>query len=190
MKFPGTLKRKSRRVVEDAVLVHIDIVGSTTMVRESMENAHRKIHFQYARIEKICQSYHGHSLEVRGDAVLFLFQDAAKALRAALEIQRTNFLANQSRLGFREPRIRIGISRGAVVMDDRMNTGVAIIRAQRLEQLAEPGGVMIDGSVRDALTCGLVQHLQTRGEKTLKGFPGTTPVFHAAPMMRGFPVAA
>ena len=175
----GLLKRKQDRLVDDAVVAHIDIVESTSLVRECPQGANRKINFQYERIEKICRKWKGRVLELRGDAMVLLFDEPAHALEAALEIQQANYLANQSRLGFREPKIRIGISQGPVFLDRRVTTGEVIIKAQRLEQLASPGGVMVDRSIYDGLSRCLASRLRACGEAVLKGFTNSTKVYGA-----------
>ena len=180
-KLVRLLKRPARRVIDDAVVVHIDIVGSTSLIRECLEGAHRKIDFQYGRIERICRSRGGLPLEVRGDAVLLLFDDPTAAFSAAVDIQQLNYCANLSRFGLREPEIRIGISKGPIILDERMATGEVIIRSQRLEQLACPGEVMVDRSIRDALDTSMLASLRDCGNRALKGFPGVTPVFATKP---------
>ncbi|NIS36565.1 MAG: hypothetical protein GWN79_26690, partial [Actinobacteria bacterium] len=47
--------------------------------------------------------------------------------------------------------IRIGIGMGEVVVAEGTVTGAGVVLAQRLEQLAEPGGVVIQGAVHESL---------------------------------------
>ncbi|MCZ6655230.1 MAG: adenylate/guanylate cyclase domain-containing protein, partial [Planctomycetota bacterium] len=49
-----------------------------------------------------------------------------------------------------QPRLRIGISLGEVVIADSTVTGAGVVLAQRVEQLAEPGGVCITGAIHEA----------------------------------------
>lgn len=68
------------------------------------------------------------------------------------------------------PIIRIGIAMGEVLVADSTMTGEQVILAQRLEQLAEPGGVCIQDAVYQTLPKPLPVHYVNLGERDLKGF--------------------
>lgn len=160
--------------------MHIDIVGSTHLVRKNVVLAHQQIHSLYSRIRRICHHRNGIVRELRGDAAVVTFTHPADAIDAALAMQCLNRLANATRIGPISPQIRIGISHGPVFLDDRMMTGEPVIRAQRLEQLAEPGKVLFDHTVFEQLD---EKHRSIRklGSRKLKGFPQRTKVYEALP---------
>ena len=59
---------------------------------------------------------------------------------------------------------------GEIVVADDTLTGEAVVLAQRLEQLAEPGGVCIQGTAQDTVPKRLPYLYENLGERELKGF--------------------
>jgi class 3 adenylate cyclase len=55
-------------------------------------------------------------------------------------------------------------------------TGVAVIAAQRICASAQGGQILVSRTVVD-LTAGSGIHFDAQGEHTLKGLPGTWPIF-------------
>ena len=53
--------------VGSATIMHIDIVGSTDLVRKNVVLAHQQIQSLYSRIRRICQYHNGIARELRGD---------------------------------------------------------------------------------------------------------------------------
>ena len=66
--------------------------------------------------------------------------------------------------------MRIGISLGEVIIDDNTITGAGVVLAQRLEQLAKPGGVVVQGAVSETVPDRLPFVFKSLGEQLLKGF--------------------
>ena len=161
---------------KEAVIMHADIVNSTNLVKQDFVLAHTKVETLYARLCQIVRSCGGSALEMRGDAVIFEFPSAADSVRAGKVMQSTNFLLNSTRMGNLEPRVRIGISKGPIVMTQTV-TGESIIRAQRLEQLAEPGEIIVDQSIREEIGPGHEVALESLGTETLKGFSTPTNIY-------------
>ena len=75
--------------------------------------------------------------------------------------------------------MRIGISLGEVVIADDTVTGEGIILAQRLEQLAEPDGVVVQGTVSETVPTRLSFEFDSLGEQSLKGFDHPVRAFTA-----------
>ena len=68
------------------------------------------------------------------------------------------------------PEIRVGISVGEVVVADNTVTGAGVVLAQRLEPLAAPGAVAVQGAVAEAVPNRLPFDFDSLGEQILKGF--------------------
>ena len=68
------------------------------------------------------------------------------------------------------PVVRVGIAMGEVVVADHIVTGEGIVLDQRLEQMAEPGGICIQGAVYDTMPKRLPFQYDNLGERELKGF--------------------
>ena len=64
----------------------------------------------------------------------------------------------------------MGIALGEVVIADSTVTGAGVVLAQRVEQLAEPGGLCITSAIHEALPNRIPFSIESLGEQALKGF--------------------
>ena len=174
---PGAMSGDDSAEIKNVAILHLDIVGSTRMVQENLTLAHRQIRHLYERICRLCRSHNGVARELRGDAAVAEFESAADAVRAAIAIHSAHALIDATRLGKINPEIRTGISFGPVVSDQKMITGEAVIRAQRIEQMAHPGEVLIDESLRDALESGHGLDVDLWSSRQLKGFDWVSEIY-------------
>ena len=134
-----------------AVILHADVVGSTGLVQRNEEMAHRRIDEAFSRFSGTIAEYGGVAHEVRGDALVAEFERASDAACAALAFQTANTEYNKTLTDDVRPEVRVGISLGEVIIADGKVTGAGVVLAQRVEQLAEPGGVNITGAIHEAL---------------------------------------
>jgi class 3 adenylate cyclase/predicted ATPase len=127
----------------------------------------------------------GHVAKKLGDGLMALFgypaaqeNDAERAARAALSIQRALAEVNRKHAGSGKPALsaRIGIETGPVVLDavgeiygDPPNT------AARVQALAEPGTVLITAAVQRQVAGLFVA--EERGTHELKGVPEAVTLF-------------
>ena len=160
-----------------AVILHADVVGSTTLVQKNESIAHQRIQAAFHRLCETIRRYHGSTHEIRGDALVAEFARASDAVCAALAFQSANAANNQEPTDDICPELRVGISLGEVIIADRTMTGAGVVMAQRLEQLASPGGVIVQGAVAEALPTRLPLHRESLGEQRLKGFEHPVGVF-------------
>ena len=158
---------RSRRL---AVIVHADVVDSTALVQRDESAAHHRIRAAFHRFSKIIDAYGGASREVRGDALVAEYARASDAVAAALAFQHENEAQIPPAGDALHPRLRIGISLGEVIVADGTVTGAGVVLAQRLEQLAEAGGVVVQGSVAETVPTRLPFEFENLGEQSLKGF--------------------
>ena len=163
-----------------AVILHADVAGSTLLVQQDEQVAHQRIRDSFQRFAKIISSYHGRVRELRGDALLAEFERASDAVCAALSFQQAQENFNQSVADDIRARVRIGIAMGEVVIANDTITGAGVVLAQRLEQLAEAGGLCITPAIREALPKRLPFTLENLGEHELKGFDEAVGVFRVA----------
>ena len=81
-----------------------------------------------------------------------------------------NVTHNQELADEIRPVVRVGIAMGEVVVADNTVTGEGIVLAQRLEQLAGPGGVCIQDAAYQTVPKRLPFKYENLGERELKGF--------------------
>ena len=160
-----------------AVILHADIAGSTSLVQQDEQLAHERIQDAFRRFTETIQTYQGHILELRGDALLAEFERPSDAVAATLAFQTDHtYLLSRLKDEIR-PALRVGIAMGEVVKADNTVTGAGVVLAQRVEQLADPDGLCITAALHEALPKGMPFDLEDMGEHELKGFDHTARVF-------------
>jgi adenylate cyclase len=147
-----------------AVILHADVVDSTNLVQKHESVAHERIKSVFRRLSKTISDYGGAAHEIRGDALVAEFSRASDAICAAVAFQIDNTQHNAGLEDDIRPEIRIGVSLGEVVVADGTLTGAGVVLAQRLEQLARPGGVVIQGSVSETVPTRLPFEFDSLGE--------------------------
>ncbi len=159
--------RLSRKL---AVILHADVVGSTALVQLNETLAHQRIQAVFNSFSETIKNYGGITRELRGDALLAEFERASDAVAAALAFQDSNEEINLSSGDDIQPTLRIGISLGEVIVADNTITGAGVVLAQRLEQLADSGGIVVQGSVSETVPTRMPFEFESLGKQVLKGF--------------------
>jgi len=172
-----------------AVILHADVVGSTALVQRDETLAHARIQAAFQRLANATEAYGGIAHEIRGDALVAEYSRASDAVCAALAFQIEHSGHNQNLADPIRPDLRVGISLGEVVIADGTITGAGVVLAQRLEQLAESGGVVVQGSVSETVPVRLPFAFESLGEQTVKGFDQPVRAF-VAKLKPGDPVPA
>jgi adenylate cyclase len=98
------------------------------------------------------------------------FERASDAVTAALSFQSDHQDHLDKYKDDIQPKIRVGIALGEVVIADSTVTGAGVVLAQRVEQLAEPGGLCITSAIHEALPNRMPFSIKSLGEQALKGF--------------------
>lgn len=152
------------------VVVHADIVDSTTLVKSNEALAHQRIQDAFRRFVSVIERYGGIAHEVRGDAVLAEFSRVSDAISGSLAFQTVNTEHNLTLTDPVQPVLRIGIAMGEVIVADGTVTGEGVVLAQRLEQLADAGTVCVQGAAYQTVPRRLPFSYRDLGEKRVKGF--------------------
>lgn len=153
-----------------AVILHADVVESTKLVQRDETLAHERMRDVFRQFADIIEEYGGKAHELRGDALVAEFERASDAVAASLAFQARNAALNARLTDEIRPVLRIGISLGEVVIADGTVTGAGVVLAQRLEQLAEPGGVVAQAAAAETVPARMPYAFDSLGEMLLKGF--------------------
>lgn len=160
-----------------AVILHADVAGSTQLVQQDEHLAHERIHDSFRRFSDIIEKYLGKVLELRGDALLAEFERPSDAVSAAIAFQADHADHNSRIKDDLRPTIRVGIAMGEVIVADSTVTGAGVVLAQRVEQLAHPGGLCITEALHESLPKRMPFNLENLGEQVLKGFDDPVRVY-------------
>ena len=112
-----------------AVLLHADVVGSTSLVRLDGALAHERMQSVFHRFSETISTHGGTAHEIRGDALVAEFSKVSDAVRAALAFQAANATHNKGLSDAICPEIRIGIAMGEVIVADNTVTGEGVVLA-------------------------------------------------------------
>lgn len=165
--MPTAQKRRLGKLV---AILHADIAGSTALVQKDEDVAHERIQDTFRRCGHTIEKYHGCVRELRGDALLAEFERASDAVAAAVAFQAEQGEHNATLNDDILPTVRVGIAMGEVIVADNTITGASVVLAQRLEQLAKPGDICIQGAAYETVPKRHPFEYVSMGEKTLKGF--------------------
>jgi adenylate cyclase len=176
--YPMTTDRSTRKL---AVVLHADVTGSTALVQRDETLAHERVRDAFRRFSETIRAYGGTPQELRGDALLATFSRASDAVSASLSFQAGNAHHNETLEDDIRPEVRIGIAIGEVVIADGTLTGSDVVMAQRIEQLAEAGGICIQGTAYETIPRRLLFEYTSLGERQLKGFDEPVRVYAVKP---------
>ena len=157
-----------------------DLVGSTSLAAKlDAEDWRNLVNAYLGEASAAVTGLGGHVLRKLGDGLMALFgypqaqeNDAERAVRAALAIQRALGELNASNAGKDAPQLaaRIGLDSGPVVVDASGEVfGEVPNIAARVQAAAEPGGVLVTAAVQRQTARLFVA--EDKGEHELKGVP-------------------
>ena len=119
-------------------------------------------------MDALVARHDGRTVNTWGDAVIAEFGSVVEAVLCAIEIQHELGARNAELPEDQQMRFRIGINLGDVMVenDDLYGEGVNI--AARLQEMAEPGGIMISGPVYDMVRNKVQVGFDYRGAQPVK----------------------
>ncbi|MCC2113398.1 MAG: adenylate/guanylate cyclase domain-containing protein [Hyphomicrobiales bacterium] len=138
-------------------LMETDEPGTLDLLRE-----YRKL------MADLIERHEGRIVNTWGDAVIAEFASAVEAVQCAVEIQRALSERNGKLPGDHQMQFRIGINLGDIMVDGDDIYGEGVNIAARLQELAEPGGILISRPVYDQVHTKLAIGFDYLGEKTVK----------------------
>jgi adenylate cyclase len=114
------------------------------------------------------QRYSGRVVDSPGDNILAEFGSVVNAVECAIAIQedlgvRNNLLPENRRMEY-----RIGVNLGDVVIERGRIYGDGVNIAARIENLSDPGGISISGTVYDQIENRLSLEYEFIGERLVK----------------------
>ncbi|OCO99011.1 MULTISPECIES: adenylate/guanylate cyclase domain-containing protein [unclassified Ensifer] len=116
--------------------------------------------------EQRIAAHRGRLIKTMGDGLLVEFHSVVEAVRCAVEVQRVKSKSRGVDAGRLE--FRIGINLGDVIVEGDDIQGDGVIIAERLQSLAEPGGIVISGTAYDQVEKHLDVGFVFLGEQHLK----------------------
>jgi class 3 adenylate cyclase len=147
-----------------ATIVFTDLSRSTETLHQMGDTRWRTLlaeHNQAARSQ--IERFGGREIHTTGDGFLVIFDNPGRAVRGAA--------AMLDAAAARGLTARAGVHTGEVELVGDDVRGIAVHAAARILAVAEPGQVLVSGTVRDLLA-GSELELEDRGEFELRGIEG------------------
>jgi adenylate cyclase len=119
-------------------------------------------------IAGLVERHDGRIVNTWGDAVIAEFASVVEAVQCAVEIQREISNQDSDPPHAHQMRFRIGINLGDVMVDGSDIFGDGVNIAARLQELAEPGGVVVSASVYDQVHNKLSLGFDCLGQQQMK----------------------
>jgi adenylate cyclase len=155
-----------------AAIVAADVAGYSRLMAADEEGtlarlkAHRK-----ALIDPKIVEHSGRVIKTTGDGMLIEFASVVDAVRCVVEIQRGMLERNADIPSDKRIDFRVGINIGDVIVDGEDIYGDGVNVAARMESLAEPGGILVSGVVRDQVRDKLSFSFDDLGDRNVKNIP-------------------
>jgi len=125
-------------------------------------------------IAGLVERHDGRIVNTWGDAVIAEFASVVEAVQCAVEIQQAISSRNSDPLQAHQMRFRIGVNLGDVMVDGSDIFGDGVNIAARLQELAEPGGVVISASAYDQVHNKLSLGFDCLGQQQMKNVAPVT----------------
>jgi adenylate cyclase len=125
-------------------------------------------------IAALVERHDGRIVNTWGDAVIAEFASVVEAVQCAVEIQQEISSQNSDPAHAHQMRFRIGINLGDVMVDGSDIFGDGVNIAARLQELAEPGGIVIAASVYDQVYNKLSVGFDCLGQQQMKNVAPVT----------------
>ena len=173
---PDQLAPKRKRRLRAALAADIANFSGRVSVNETRAFGNLSSILKIGREE--LDRHDGDLIGMPGDGLFALFESAVDAVQCALTIQQR--LSEENSLG--GMRLRIGIHVGDVLFEGDLPFGETLNIAARLESLADPGGILVSGTIVDAVSARISATFEDRGVPRLKNIPRriTTYAVHSA----------
>lgn len=171
-----------------AVILAADVAGYSRMVAADEEGTLAALATLRTAIGELVAKHGGRVFGHAGDSILAEFPSAVRAAKAAVAIQQNVGEHNADLSNDRRMDFRIGLHLGDVVVEGADLLGDGVNVAARLQQIAEPAGILVSGVLYEHLKGRLNAGIVSLGEQSLKNIPRPVSV-HRIDWRKGRPEA-
>jgi adenylate cyclase len=129
-----------------------DVAGYTRLMERAEEETHRRLMQINQSIVLAALAQHGGKLvKHTGDGFLATFRSAVSGAHCALAIQEQTAAVNAGQPASEAILFRMGLNLADIIIEEHDVFGDGVNVAARLQQYAEPGGIVVSGIVAEAI---------------------------------------
>jgi TolB-like protein len=152
-----------------AAILFADVAGYTRLMHEDEEGTHGWFTaLMAAAVEPALEQTEGRLVKSTGDGFVAEFNSALAAVRCALCFQAEAARLTISSDPERRLALRVGIHLGDIIVEERDVYGDGVNIAARLETEAQPGSILVSGTVYENVRGRIGCAFQDLGEHQLK----------------------
>ncbi|MCO5084431.1 MAG: adenylate/guanylate cyclase domain-containing protein [Rhizobiaceae bacterium] len=152
-----------------AAILFADVVGYSRLMEASEAATLAAIRTRHKEIVvPVVAGHKGRIVKLMGDGMLLEFPSSVSAVECAIELQVAMAKANKGVAPDRQVLYRMGINMGDVIVQDDDLYGDGVNIAARLENQADPGGIVISDTVYGQVRSRDEFRFSDLGERTLK----------------------
>jgi class 3 adenylate cyclase len=174
-----------RRRRKLAAILMADVVGFSKMMGRDEEGTTSRIIEFHDCVKREVERHGGRVVGTAGDSVFGDFESIVEALESATEIQRWLHAENVGRPFEERIDARIGLHLGDVIVEEYNIFGDGVNIAARLEQMADPGGILLSEAVYQQVKGHLDLPIEEIGIRTLKNIDQPIRLYRIGPEALG-----
>ncbi len=141
-----------KRLTKEINILFTDITGSTTFFKTHGDISGRlMLQRHYDMLSPVIKSYEGTIVKMMGDSIMALFDDSYKAVKAAIQMQRSLSEYNVNLPWNELIRIRIGINSGKGIIENNDVYGNVVNEASKLISIGQPEQILVSESIHEKL---------------------------------------
>ena len=151
-----------------AAILYADVAGYSRLTGLDEEQTHKKLNAGLNLLTSLIQGHGGRKIHEAGDAILAEFQSVIAAVSCAVTFQRDMATQNEGLPEDRRLEFRIGVNLGEVMRDRDDIYGDGVNLSARIQELADPGGVCVSGTVYEQVNDKIDQVFDDLGHHKVK----------------------
>lgn len=163
--MPAMTDKLKRRLT---TVLCADVHGYTRLMEADEAGTLERLRRHRTAMAALVDRHDGRIVNTWGDAVIAEFPSVVEAVQCAIEIQQELSAQDPHLPEAQRMRFRIGLNLGDVMVDGSDIYGDGVNIAARLQELAEPGGILISGPVYDQVHNKLSVGFDYLGEQQVK----------------------
>ena len=160
-----------------AAILYADAAGYSRLTRVNEADTHRKLDAGLNLLTETMAAFDGSKIHEAGDAILGEFLSVTAAVESAVEFQRQMSTLNAGLSKEERLEFRIGVNLGEVIHDRDDIYGDDVNLAARIQELAEPGGICISGTVYEQVHEKVEQTFDDLGYRKLQNISTSIRVY-------------
>lgn len=158
-------------------ILSADVVGYSQLMGQDEGGTLATLKTYREVMRGLIAAHRGRVVNTAGDGLLAEFASVVNAVDCAVKIQREIAERNAALPESRAMWLRIGINLGDVMIDGDDLFGDGVNVAARLQALADPGGILISGTVFDHVRDKLSLGFDYLGPQSVKNIAAQVPIY-------------